>query len=260
MHNVIAHSYQSSDVSRIQRKPGAFCTQLKDNRSRSVIQKQQLEVLNEKAISSPFQRKADNGDTKENHDSAQILNASPALPFGHINNGLQTVQLTKSSRPSITSRTNHLHQIQSLNGHVMYARDQRITTRKAGRRAARRAPKRPVKKTAASDADRNRFFTHTEGHYVRTLNKANLKKRVHVDEKNKIMTHILQGRLDMCTNCQRFLLPELQRKYPDYTHQIHYSFNDLTGSRTFWTRKKRGRQFTTRQRGGSITRYNESAR
>ncbi|MDW6005208.1 hypothetical protein [Vibrio mangrovi] len=150
-------------------------------------------------------------------------------------------------------RTRHLNDVTSLRGHIMYARDHPVKTRKAGRKSQARSS---VKKKLTP---RERFFTHTEGHYVRTLNKRNVTVRAHVDEENKVMTHVLQGRLDMCKNCQQFLLPELKRKYPRYTHQVHYSFHDLTGSRTFWNKLGK-KKMVTRVGNDTITRYNESER
>lgn len=155
----------------------------------------------------------------------------------------------------MAERTKHLGEVDSLKGHVMYARDKIIKTRKAGRRSTR-APRKAAGKISALE----RFYTHTEGHYVKTLNKKNLGARVHVEGtgKRKVMTHVLQGRLDMCKNCQAHLLPELRKKYPDYRHVVHYSFKNLDGARTLWARVK-AKKLRKTVGTDALTRYNESS-
>jgi hypothetical protein len=156
-------------------------------------------------------------------------------------------------------RTNHLNETDSLKGHVMYARDQRVLTRRAGRKTKAKRVRTSGAKKVQTQIDRDRFFTHTEGHYVRTLSARNLGTRVNIREnkRQKVMEHVLQGRLDMCRNCQKHILQELKKKYPGYIHQVHYSFSSGDGSRTHWRGK--GRRIQNKIKGGhTITRYDES--
>ena len=166
--------------------------------------------------------------------------------FGATRSG-SALQLT---RGQVTKRRReaHLGDLRSIRGHVMYARDQRIATRKARGTAKRASGARPAGKATP----RERFFTHTEGHYVRTLSRRNLSSRVF--QTPRTMTHVLTGRLDMCRNCQQHLIAELRRKYPGHRHTVHYTFNDLTGARTLWRPGEKTKRST--YPGGAIIRYN----
>jgi hypothetical protein len=150
----------------------------------------------------------------------------------------------------------------------MFARDEIIKTKKAGRKikakkarapgARKKVAEKVTKKEMKEAAEKKVFLTHTEGHYVRTLSRRNLHKRVNISQSGRfqVMEHILQGRLDMCRNCQRNLIPALIKKYPGHIHKVHYSFFSPDGSRTYWKGKKR---FATKMTGRHrLTRYNES--
>ncbi|HEU4718266.1 MAG TPA: hypothetical protein VFU15_10545, partial [Bacteroidia bacterium] len=55
----------------------------------------------------------------------------------------------------------------------------------------------------------------------------------------------------------QFLIPELKKKFPEYTHEVHYSFNDSTGSVSKWKggEKSQTEQYDTND---ELNRYNES--
>lgn len=237
--------------------------QLKDNRSQSSLKKKQIDVLvNYQPQGTLIQKKVnisgllDPQKSGKEHFSGHSTNNVKT----HYNSSQPTQLNAIGTRQDIIQcltkeeRTNHLVDTGSVKGHVMYARDEIIKTRRAGRRSTKKKVKVAEKESLAVKK-RNRFFTHTEGHYVKTMSKKNLSKRVKINKNT--MEHILQGRLDMCSNCREHIINELVAKYPKYKHKIHYSFSSGEWSRKFW--KGKGKKIIEKIKGGhTLIRYDES--